>query len=146
MSYGYVYVAHVNMGASQNQVLKAFKEAEAYDGPSIIIAYSPCIAHGYNMAQSPLHQKTATDIGYWPIYRYNPALADEGKNPLVMDSKKLKDDSYREYLLSETRYKTLCDSKPEHAKKLFEVNEKQATDKFKYLMELSKISYMDDKE
>jgi len=144
MSYGYVYVAMVNMGASQNQVLKAFKEAEAYNGPSIIIAYSPCIAHGYNMAQSPLHQKTATDIGYWPIYRYNPLLADAGKNPLVMDSKKLKDDKFREYLLSETRYKTLCDAKPEHAAGLFAANEKQATDKFKYLMELSKLSYMDD--
>ena len=146
MSYGYVYVANVNMGANQNQVVKAFLEAEAYDGPSIIIAYSPCIAHGYNMAQSPLHQKKATDIGYWPIYRYNPLLALEGKNPLIMDSKKIKDENYNEYLLSETRYRTLNDNKPEHAQKLFDGNKKQALEKFKYLMELSKLSYMNKEE
>ena len=145
MSYGYVYVAHVNMGANNNQVVKAFLEAEAYDGPSIIIAYSPCIAHGYNMAQSPLHQKTATEAGYWPIYRYNPKSVEMGKNPLTMDSKKIKAD-YKEYLLSETRYKTLSVSKPEHAEELFTKGAKESKSKFEYLMELSKLSYTKDEE
>jgi len=146
MSYGYVYVAHVNMGASNNQVVKAFLEAEAYDGPSLIIAYSPCIAHGYDLKKSAEHQKLATDSGYWPIYRFNP-LAPEGKNPLTMDSKKLKSD-YKDYLLMENRYKTLSNSKPELANQLFDQGAKESKQKFEYLMELSKISYKkeEDKE
>jgi pyruvate-ferredoxin/flavodoxin oxidoreductase len=145
MSYGYIYVAHINMGASNNQVVKAFLEAEAYDGPSIIIAYSPCIAHGYDLGKSSEHQQLATDSGYWPIYRYNPLSADQGKNPLVMDTKKLKG-SFRDYLMSETRYKTLTGSKPEIAEKLFKAGEKESVEKFEYLMELSKISYTKDED
>ena len=143
MSYGYVYVANVNMGANQAQVVKAFKEAEAYNGPSIIFAYSPCIAHGYDMKDSPAHQALATDTGYWPIYRFDPTRAKDGKNPLVVDKKKLKGD-YNELLLSETRYRTLNVANPERAKVLFDGNKKTAEHRFNQLIELSKLTYGDD--
>jgi pyruvate-ferredoxin/flavodoxin oxidoreductase len=87
MSYGYVYVAAVNMGANQSQLLKAIKEAEAYKGPSLIIAYAPCINHVINMSKSQAEGKRATAAGYWPLYRYNPELSEAGKNPFALDSK-----------------------------------------------------------
>jgi len=87
MSYGHVYVAQVAMGASDVQVLKAFKEAESYDGPSIIIAYAHCIAHGIDMTKGLQQQKLANESGYWPIYRYDPRLKEQGKNPFQLDSK-----------------------------------------------------------
>jgi pyruvate-ferredoxin/flavodoxin oxidoreductase len=105
MSYGYVYVARVAMGASDQQVLKAFLEAEAYDGPSLIIAYSHCIAHGIDMRKGLEQQKKAVLSGHWPLYRFNPALADEGKNPLVMDSAE-PTISIEEYVANEPRYQT----------------------------------------
>ena len=126
MTYGYVYVAGIAMGASQNQCLKAFLEAEAYDGPSLIIAYSPCIAHGIDMAKVQTEEKLAVDSGYWILYRYNPLLAKEGKNPLVLDSKEPKLE-YQTFLNSEIRYRTLVQQHPEIAKVLF----KQAADEAK---------------
>jgi len=118
MSYGYVYVASVAMGANMNQCLKAFLEAEAYPGPSIIIAYSPCINHGIDMSKAQAEQKLAVDTGYWSLYRYNPLLAKEGKNPFQLDSKEPKLE-YEAFLKNETRYKTLVQQFPEIAKELF---------------------------
>jgi pyruvate-ferredoxin/flavodoxin oxidoreductase len=118
MSYGYVYVASVAMGANMNQCLKAFLEAEAYPGPSIIIAYSPCINHGIDMSKAQAEQKLAVDTGYWTLYRFNPLLANEGKNPFQLDSKEPKLE-YEVFLKNETRYKTLVQQFPELAKDLF---------------------------
>jgi pyruvate-ferredoxin/flavodoxin oxidoreductase len=118
MTYGYVYVAAVAMGANANQCLKAFLEAEAYPGPSLIIAYSPCINHGIDMSKSQKEEKLAVESGYWILYRYNPLLAKEGKNPLILDSKEPKLD-YQTFLNNEIRYRTLAQSHPEIAKELF---------------------------
>ena len=118
MSYGYVYVASVAMGANMNQCLKAFLEAEAYDGPSMIIAYSPCINHGIDMSKPQAEEKLAVDTGYWILYRFNPMLAGEGKNPLQLDSKEPKLD-YQTFLNNEIRYRTLEQQYPEIAKPLF---------------------------
>lgn len=109
MSYGYIYVARVAMGASDQQTLTAFLEAEAYDGPSLIIAYSHCIAHGIEMRKGLEQQKLAVQTGLWPLYRYNPALAEEGKNPLILDSKE-PSVSLEEYAYNETRYRMLLQS------------------------------------
>ncbi len=118
MSYGYVYVASVAMGANMNQCLKAFLEAESYPGPSIIIAYSPCINHGIDMSKSQAAQKLAVESGYWILYRYNPLLAKDGKNPLQLDSKEPKLE-YEAFLQNEIRYRTLVQQFPEIAKDLF---------------------------
>jgi pyruvate-ferredoxin/flavodoxin oxidoreductase len=123
MAYGNVYVAKVAMGANDTQTLRAFLEAEAYDGPSIIIAYSHCIAHGINMAKGMQNQKAAVDTGYWQLYRYNPDLIKEGKNPFKLESKGLKM-PFKEYAYMETRYKMLTKSHPERAAKL--IKEAQA--------------------
>lgn len=125
MSYGYVYVACVNMGANPAQLLKAVNEAEAYPGPSLIIAYSPCINHGINMGRSQAEGKKATETGYWPLYRFNPALGDAGKNPFSLDSKEPSQD-YQSFLSGEIRYSTLKRQFPEAAEKLFERNEADA--------------------
>lgn len=117
MSYGNVYVARVAMGANDQHTLRAFLEAEAYEGPSLIIAYSHCIAHGINMATAMNNQKAAVDSGYWPLYRYNPELAKEGKNPFKLESKGLKI-PLKDYAYMETRYKMLTKSHPELAEKL----------------------------
>jgi pyruvate-ferredoxin/flavodoxin oxidoreductase len=118
MTYGYVYVASVSMGANMNQCLKAFIEAESYPGPAIIIAYSPCINHGIDMRKSQAEQKLAVDTGYWILYRYNPLLAKEGKNPFQLDSKEPKLE-YEAFLKNEIRYRTLTQEYPEIAKELF---------------------------
>ncbi len=118
MTYGYVYVAAVAMGANAGQCLKAFQEAEAYPGPSLIIAYSPCINHGIDMSKSQKEEKLAVDTGYWLLYRFNPSLAAEGKNPFILDSKEPKLD-YETFLKNEVRYKTLSRTSPEIAKDLF---------------------------
>ena len=114
MSYGYIYVAQVAMGADYNQCLKAFKEAEAYNGPSIIIAYAPCINHGIKMPFNQAEQKKAVAAGYWNLFRFNPALAEEGKNPFSLDSKAPSAD-YIEFINGETRYSSLRRSFPEKA-------------------------------
>jgi pyruvate-ferredoxin/flavodoxin oxidoreductase len=118
MTYGYVYVASVAMGANMNQCLKAFQEAEAYPGPSMIIAYSPCINHGIDMSKTQSEEKLAVDTGYWMLYRYNPLLAREGKNPLVVDSKEPKME-YEVFLKNEIRYRSLQQQYPDIAKVLF---------------------------
>ncbi|MFO7734568.1 MAG: pyruvate:ferredoxin (flavodoxin) oxidoreductase [Candidatus Aminicenantes bacterium] len=118
MSYGYVYVASVAMGANMNQCLKAFLEAEAFPGPALIIAYSPCINHGIDMSKSQAAQKLAVDSGYWILYRFNPLLARDGKNPLQLDSREPKLE-YQDFLKSEIRYRTLTQQFPEIAEELF---------------------------
>ncbi|MDD3244373.1 MAG: pyruvate:ferredoxin (flavodoxin) oxidoreductase, partial [Eubacteriales bacterium] len=125
MSYGYVYVASVCMGANPNQLLKAMNEAEAYDGPSLIIAYAPCINHGINMGKSQAEEKKAVEAGYWPLYRFNPASAAEGKNPFTLDSK-APTASYNEFLMGENRYRTLTQEFPDAAEKLFVKAEDEA--------------------
>ena len=122
MSYGYVYVAQCSMGYNKQQLLNALTEAEKYDGPSIIICYAPCINHGINMAKSQEEQKKAVESGYWHLYRYNPALADEGKNPFTLDSKEPTAD-YKSFLLGETRYASLMKARPEIAEDLFKQTE-----------------------
>ncbi|MBF0205318.1 MAG: 4Fe-4S dicluster domain-containing protein [Oligoflexia bacterium] len=114
MSYGYIYVASVSMGANKVQLLKALKEAEAYNGPSIVIAYAPCINHGIDMSRSQAREKLAVESGYWLLYRYNPALKAEGKNPLVLDSKEPKF-PVNDFLKDETRYTSLERSFPERS-------------------------------
>jgi len=117
VTYGSVYVARVAMGANDSQVIKAFREAEAFDGPSIIVAYSHCISHGYNLINGLNQQKLAVQSGYWPLMRYNPTLAEEGKNPLQLDSK-APSIPLEDYIYNENRYKILTRSMPEEAKKL----------------------------
>ncbi|MBN2376491.1 MAG: pyruvate:ferredoxin (flavodoxin) oxidoreductase [Sedimentisphaerales bacterium] len=117
MTYGYVYVASVAMGSNKAQLIKALLEAESYPGPSLILAYSPCINHGINMGKSQLEEKRAVDCGYWLLYRYNPLLKAEGKNPLLLDSKEPTAD-LNEFIMGEVRYSTLTKQFPDEAKKL----------------------------
>ena len=135
MSYGYVYVAQVGMGASQAQLVKALTEAEAYHGPSLIIAYAPCINHGINMGKSQEEIKRAVECGYWQLYRYNPTLLDQGKNPFTLDSKEPTAD-YQEFIKGETRYTALAKTHPEVADQLFaksEADAKARVEKYKNL-------------
>ena len=143
MTYGNIYVARISMGANQNQALKAIKEAEAYPGPSIVIAYSPCIAHGLKegMGKSQTQEKLATEVGYWPILRFDPQLAEKGKNPLQLDSKSPAWDKYEEFLKSERRYSTLLNEFPEQAKVLFEMNLKNAKDTWNYYKRMAAMDY-----
>ncbi|MCF7859953.1 MAG: pyruvate:ferredoxin (flavodoxin) oxidoreductase, partial [Candidatus Cloacimonetes bacterium] len=124
MTYQSVYVATISMGANSTQVLKAMKEAESYPGPSLIIAYSPCIAHGIDGGLSNSHQQTklATECGYWPTFRYDPRKIEKGENPLMIDSKEPKWEKYHDFLLSENRYQQLVKSKPEEAERLLHQN------------------------
>ena len=138
MSYGYVYVAKVCMGANQNQLIKAITEAEAYKGPSLIIAYAPCINHGINMGKAQAEAKKAVEAGYWPLYRYNPDLAAEGKNPFILDSKPAKSD-YREFIMGEARYASLKKFFPDVADDLFARAEGEAKDKYEYYKKLSEM-------
>jgi pyruvate-ferredoxin/flavodoxin oxidoreductase len=131
MSYGYVYVAQVGMGADKNQFMKAVIEAEKYDGPSIIIAYSPCINHGLKkgMGKAQENIKDAVDAGYWHLYRYNPELKKEGKNPFTMDSK-APTASFKDFIMGQVRYSSLAQEFPEVADKLFEMAEEDAKDRY----------------
>ncbi len=127
MSYGYVYVAQVAMGANQAQYLKTIREAEAYPGPSLIIAYSPCIAHGLrSMGRTQEEEKLAVECGYWHLYRYNPQLEDEGKNPFQLDSKEPDWSKFQDYLNGEVRYTALKKSFPKEADELFKAAEENA--------------------
>ncbi len=137
MTYGYVYVASVAMGANQNQLLKAINEAESYNGPSLVIAYAPCINHGINMGKAQEEQKLAVESGYWPLYRYNPVLKDEGKNPFSLDSKDPTRD-YKEFIKSETRYRSLMQLFPEVAEQLFDKAEAEAKERLEYYKLLAK--------
>ncbi|HWR40368.1 MAG TPA: pyruvate:ferredoxin (flavodoxin) oxidoreductase [Patescibacteria group bacterium] len=132
MSYGYVYVAQIAMGADKKQTLKAIAEAEAYPGPSLIIAYSPCINHGLKMGMgcSQEEAKRAVDCGYWAMYRYNPQLKDSGKNPFVLDSKE-PTMSFHEFLMGEVRYSSLQKQFPDMAEALFAKTEQDAKERLK---------------
>ena len=130
MSYGDVYVARVAFGANDMQTVKAVLEAEAYNGPSLIIAYSHCIAHGYDLVHGLDQQKAAVQTGYWPLYRYNPELAKQGKNPLQLDSR-APSLSLDKYIYNETRYTMLVHSNPEAARKLLEQAEQEVAKRWK---------------
>jgi pyruvate-ferredoxin/flavodoxin oxidoreductase len=139
-TYGYVYVAQIAMGASQSQTLKALREAEAYDGPSLVIAYSPCISHGLRlgMGKAEDEQARAVECGYWHLYRFNPDLEAEGKNPMILDSKEPQWDKFQEFLQGEVRYTSLQKQFPEEAKELYlaaEANAKWRYEGYKRLAE-----------
>jgi len=130
ISYGNVYVAHVAFGSSDMQTLKAFLEADAYDGPSIIIAYSHCIAHGYDLVHGCDQQKAAVQSGYWPLFRYNPELEKLGKNPFQLDSR-APSLPLEKYIYNETRYTMLTHSQPEEAKRLLKLAEEDVQERWK---------------
>ena len=140
MAYGYVYVARVAMGANDQQTLKAFLEADAYDGPSLIIAYSHCIAHGIDMRRGLDQQKAAVNSGIWPMYRYNPALADEGKNPLLIDSKE-PSITVSEYAYKETRYRMLLQSDEARAELLMKEATEDASKRWELYKSMAAIQY-----
>ncbi len=143
MTYGYIYTAQIAMGANQGQTLKAMKEAEAYPGPSLIIAYSPCIAHGLRAGMDKVQdeEKRAVECGYWTLYRYNPLLEKEGKNPFVLDSRPPKYELFKDFLLGEVRYNTLKQSFPEVAEELYEAAQKDSEWRFNYFKKLSETNY-----
>lgn len=140
MSYGYVYVAQIAMGADYNQTVKVIAEAEKYDGPSLIIAYAPCISHGIRsgMGSSQGEEAKAVEAGYWHLFRYNPALKEEGKNPFILDSKE-PTLAYEEFLAGENRYDVLRRSNPEKAAELFSAAAENAKERFEYLNRLVKL-------
>ena len=138
MSYGYVYVAQVGMGADKNQFMKAVIEAEKYNGPSIIIAYAPCINHGIKkgMGKSQENIKDAVDAGYWHLYRFNPELKKEGKNPFTLDSK-APTTSFKDFIMGQVRYSSLAQEFPDVAGKLFDMAEENANDRYESYMRLA---------
>ena len=140
MTYGYVYVAQVSMGANPNQTLKAIAEAEAYHGPSLIIGYAPCGMHSIKggMANCQVEMKKAVECGYWNLFRFNPDLKKEGKNPFTLDSK-APAGGYQEFLMNEARYSALTRSFPDRAKELFALNEETAKKRFEKLTKLQKM-------
>ena len=140
MTYGYVYVAQIAMGANQAQCIKAISEAEAYPGPSLVIAYAPCINHGIKggLINAQAETKRAVESGYWHLYRFDPRLKEEGKNPFQLDSKPPVG-GYKEFITNETRYTALKLQFPERAEALFEKAETTAKDRYDYLVRLSKL-------
>jgi pyruvate-ferredoxin/flavodoxin oxidoreductase len=142
MSYGYVYVAQIAMGANNAQTLKAIREAEAFPGPSLIIAYSPCISHGLkDMGKTQTQTKSAVEAGYWHNYRFNPLLEAEGKNPFILDSKEPDWTKFQEFLRSEVRYTSLMQSFPSEAEILFKAAEENAKWRYKSYQRLAAMSY-----
>jgi pyruvate-ferredoxin/flavodoxin oxidoreductase len=139
MTYGNVYVAKVAIGANANQTVKAFVEAEAYPGPSLIIAYAHCIAHGINMTTGYEEQKKAVACGHWPLYRFDPRLKEQDKNPLQLDSK-APTAEFEEYAYGENRYRTLKKSKPEVAAELMKLATKDASERYALYEQLAKLS------
>ena len=127
-TYGYVYVAQIAMGADQAQTLKALREAEAYPGPSLIIAYAPCINHGLKagMGKSQAEEEKAVKCGYWHLWRYNPALEAEGKNPFTLDSKEPEWEGFKDFLKGEVRYASVMKQYPQEAEELFQAAEDNA--------------------
>ncbi len=141
-TYGYVYVAQVSMGANQNHFLKVLQEAEAYEGPSLIICYAPCIAHGIKtgMGTTQRRMKEAVDAGYWHLWRFDPTVGAEGKNPFFLDSK-APVANFRDFLMGETRYTTLKNTNPEHAEELFVTAEAQAKNRYEGYVRMSKMEF-----
>lgn len=149
MSYGYVYVAQVAMGANQAQYFKAIKEAEAYPGPSLLIAYAPCIAHGIKkggMRNTQAEEKKAVECGYWQLYRYDPRLEEAGKNPFKLDSKEPDWTKFQDFLSNEVRYTALTKTFPQEAAVLFQVSEDNAKRRYKGYVRLNNMDFSDDKE
>jgi pyruvate-ferredoxin/flavodoxin oxidoreductase len=140
MSYGYVYVAKIAMGANDQQTLKALLEAESYDGPSLVIAYSPCIAHGYDMARSLDQAKLAVQAGHWPIFRYDPRLVLEGKNPLQIESKE-PSIPFSQYAYNETRYKMLTQLNEERAEELMKEAQHDAKARWTLYQQMAAMHY-----
>ena len=140
MTYGYIYVARVAMGANDMQTLRAIREAEAFDGPSLIIAYSHCIAHGINMTKGLEQQKLAVQSGAWPLFRYNPALLDEGKNPLTLDSK-APSIEIKDYAYNETRYRMLLQSDEQRAEALMKLAQADATKRWELYKQMAEMEY-----
>lgn len=145
MSYGYIYVAQIAMGANENQTIKAMQEAEAFDGPSLIIAYSHCIAHGIDMAKGFEQQDLATKSGYWPLYRFDPRLKPEGKNPLQLDSRKPKI-PLKDYIYNENRYKILERTRPEQAKKFLKEAQHQVHERWNMYEQMAKRTVQPDEK
>ena len=141
MSYGYVYVAQIAMGANMNQTIKAIEEAEAYPGPSIVIAYAPCEMHSIKggMVNCQKEMKRAVECGYWNMFRFNPALKAEGKNPFTIDSKQPVTEEYRNFLLNEARYSSLTRSFPERAEELFGEAEVKSVERYEHLLRLKDL-------
>ena len=137
MSYGYVYVASVALGYDRQQTLKAFQEAEAYNGPSIIFAYAPCIAHTIDMSKTQTEQKRAVEAGYYPVYRYNPAA--EGDARFSWDVKAAANGTFQEFLQSEGRYKLLLKANPKHAEELFKQAEEDAAKRMEFIKTVGKM-------
>ncbi len=146
MSYGHVYVATISHGANPAHVIKVLKEAEAYNGPSIVIAYSPCIAHGIKggLVNTQSQAKLATECGYWPIFRFNPNNINEGANPFVLDSKEPDFTKYQDFLMTEGRYSQLAKVNPEHANELLEMNKMDAMRKYRMYKRYSSMDYSDE--
>ncbi len=140
MTYGNIYVAQIAMGANDRQALKAFREAESYDGPSLIIAYSHCIAHGFPMHHGFEQQEKAVKSGAWMLYRYDPRLADEGKNPLQLDCKE-PTLPIKEYMYNEVRFRTLTQSMPDRAERLLKLAQADATARWNYYKQLAEMDY-----
>jgi pyruvate-ferredoxin/flavodoxin oxidoreductase len=140
MSYGYVYVARIAMGFNDQQTLRAIIEAEAYDGPSLIIAYSHCIAHGYDLAKGLDQQKLAVQSGHWPVYRYDPRLTLEGKNPLTIESKE-PSIPMSQYAYNETRYKMLTQSNEERAEELMKEAQHDAKARWTFYQQMASMHY-----
>ncbi len=146
ISYGSIYVAQISMGANQAQTMKAIKEAEAYPGPSLIIAYSPCIAHGLKRGMHKVQEeeKMAVECGYWSLYRYDPRLEDAHKNPFQLDSKPPKFELFRDFVLGEVRFNSLQKSHPKEAEELFKAAEEDARWRYRYYKRLAAIDYSEE--
>jgi pyruvate-ferredoxin/flavodoxin oxidoreductase len=142
-TYGYVYVAQIAMGADQAQCLKAIREAEAYDGPSIIIAYAPCINHGLKkgMGKSQAEEAAAVACGYWHLWRYNPALEAEGKNPFSLDSKEPNWEGFKDFLKGEVRYASVMKQYPAEAEELFQAAEDNAKWRYNSYLRMQNMQY-----
>jgi pyruvate-ferredoxin/flavodoxin oxidoreductase len=142
ISYGYVYVTQISMGANMNHTIKAITEAENYKGPSLIIAYSPCISHGIKsgMGTSMAEEKKAVESGYWHLYRYNPILKAEGKNPFTLDSKE-PTKPYRDFINGEIRYSQLMNVFPDIADEMFNISEKYAKERYEIYRKFAEMKY-----
>lgn len=144
VTYGNIYVARVAMGGSDNQTVRAFLEAEAYNGPSLIVAYSHCIAHGYDLVDGMDHQKAAVQSGAWPLFRFNPDLEKEGKNPMKLDSKPPKI-NYKDYAMLETRFRMLTKSHPESAARFMEEGDRNNRRRYRFYEQLSAMDFGEKK-
>jgi len=145
MSYGYIYVAQVAMGSSDMQTLRAFREADAFDGPSLILAYSPCINHGYDLTDQLSHQDMAVKSGLWPLYRYNPNLIAKSKNPLNLDSK-APSIPVKEAAYTETRYSMLTLSDEGRAEQLMQTAQADVNARWELYQQMASMSYDNNDE